>query len=221
MTTTERNTLTTSLKAEINTMFAANKLTGSDKQIAWADTIRREYIGSRVDECSDAHDMYVIKLYAEWLSSTHTESKYWTDSRDKLALVKRQTMAEFGKTLDRAVLLDKSIVYTVPEQVEDTEPAAEPTTESTTEPDPDMVMVTINVRDARVARNALDTQLKQMTEQLREAQYQASRQVTDPDNPFALMSIESAKRDVELLTRQADALSAVIDRINAAIVRSI
>lgn len=216
MTTTERNALTTSLKAEIGTMLAANKLTGSDKQIAWADTIRRDYIKSRVDECSDAHDMYVIKLYAEWMISTHTESKYWIDSRDKLALVKRQTMAEFGKTLDRAVLLDKSIVYTVPEQTESAEPAAD-----TAEPDPDKVTISINVRDAWAARNALDTQLKQMTEQLREAQCQASRQVADPDNPFELMTIESAKRDVELLTSQVDALSAVIGRINTAIVRSI
>ena len=185
MTTTERNTLTTSLKAEIDAMLVANKLTGSDKQIAWADTIRRDYIESRVSECSDAHDMYVIKLYADWMISTRTDAKYWIDNRNNAAMVKRDTMREFGKTLDRAVLMDKSIVYTVPEQTED---ATEDATEGA------------NPNVARIAQ--LMAERDQLAAEI------AALPPIDPDDDILQMCLRGSQYWLMYLQREIDELQA-------------
>lgn len=188
MTTTERNTLTTALISEIGDKLTVTKLTGSDKQIAWADTIRRDYIESRVNECNDAHDMYVIKLYAEWMISTHTDAKYWIDNRNNAAMVKRDTMREFGKTLDRAVLMDKSIVYTVPEQTESAESAAEDATESA------------NPNAARIA------QLKAERDQL--AAEIAALPPIDPDDDILQMCLRGSQYWLMYLQREIDELQA-------------
>ena len=92
MTTNERTQLVENLKNALP-MIA---LEGSEKQIAWAEEIRDNYIHSVIEAAGSEHDFVIYEHYLGWLLKTQPTAKWWIDNRSNHRLT-REMMATYGR----------------------------------------------------------------------------------------------------------------------------
>lgn len=81
--------------AELVEIEQANALTGTPKQITWADSLRHEFVCKSVSEAVYEIEYGVIKPYLTWLIQTETTAKWWIDHRYDMRGVMRTTMTAY------------------------------------------------------------------------------------------------------------------------------
>ena len=75
-------------------------LTGTPKQVAWANTIREKYIAEVKKVYGDNED---TGKYIDWIVGAKTSASWWIDRRDKFVLnVVRETVDEFAAAVTAA-----------------------------------------------------------------------------------------------------------------------
>ncbi len=92
MTMNERNQLVENLKNSLPVVT----LEGSEKQVAWADEIRENYIHGLIEMANNERDFRIYECYLGWLLKTQTTAKWWIDNRTASKLT-REMMAAYGR----------------------------------------------------------------------------------------------------------------------------
>lgn len=81
--------------ADLLTIEQANALTGTPKQVAWAESLRHEFVCKAVSEAVYEVEYGVIKPYLAWLIQGETTAKWWINHRFDTRGVMRTTMTAY------------------------------------------------------------------------------------------------------------------------------
>ena len=87
---------------EMCKMAAEIALTGSSKQIAWAEDLRRRFVIDTIYMAASKHDILIYRAYLPWLCNEHTDARWWIDNRNFFRKTCHDTMGEFGRWCQEA-----------------------------------------------------------------------------------------------------------------------